>query len=31
MSGDFEYFDQYTPTIDDKLTKGNVIKADYGT
>jgi hypothetical protein len=25
MSGDFEYSDQYTPTIDDNLTNGKAI------
>ena len=25
MSGDFDYNDQYTPTIDDNLTKGKVV------
>jgi len=25
MSGDFEYNDQYTPTIDDNLTLGKVV------
>ncbi len=29
MSGDFECSDQYTPTIDDNLTKGKAIKAVY--
>jgi len=25
MSGDFDYNDQYTPTIDDNLTEGKVV------